>query len=289
MLVEKIGADGKPELDANGKPIMVDDGKVKEEKPLTQDAFDREYRLRKEAEEKLAKSEKEKVDLVERTKPPVSEDISTEKKYGFKPDGSIIFPQTEEEWDDLAIERPTLHTDLRNTWYQQRNQQSEKFKQSAVKVATEILPDMYKKDANGNVLKTAQGHPVPDETSELYKRYAEIADSIGPVLFNSPAGPELVALKLQRVIEEEKGNSLQKQAEIEMSEAEKKRQIRVKDGQTAPPGATPPPAKKYDVKFNSEYERKAAEEKVARGIYSSLEDYCKTRDGVNVIPYNRGV
>ncbi len=309
MFIAKIGSDGKPELDAQGKPVMVDDGKGSGSKgPVDQEAIDREHKLRKEAEEReaaeksekeklqaqLDKAEKEKVAMVAKL-PPVVVPGEGEKTYGRQADGTIIFPANEEEWDDLAIEKPTLHADLRALYNQRGVSVAQKFKESAISV-TEIFPEMYVKDKDGNILRNRDGFPVPDENSERYQQFMEVAYASGsdgfgrPIILHTVDGPEMVALKLQKKLGLDVKSSLSKKAQEDATNAETIRLQRVRDGQIAPLGSSAPPSKPVEVKFNSEYEKKHAESAVASGVYKSLQEYCEIRDRNTVqIPYNRGI
>jgi len=314
MLRQKMGPDGKPLLDDKGQLIMEDDGqgsggtgtppvpegaKDKEGKPLTQEAFDALFKKYKETEERLNRSEKEKVDLIATkkhiTQPPP---INTEVEFGPQEDGSYVFPQTKDEWEDLFDEDPVLATDLRNEYHRQLGDRNKTLgdsqKKSALKVA-EKLPDMYKKDTEGKVLLDSEGHPVPDTESETYKLFAKVAMESGtdpytkrPIILAAADGPYMVALQVMEKLGQNREDELKRKSKEEMEKAEKDRENKVKAGQTAPKGHQPPPKTKSEVKFNSQAERQAAEVAVSKGSFASLEEYCAIRDNKE-IPYNRGV
>ena len=302
----------------DGKEVNVEivDGKevitpVKPDVPkqVSQEAIDRIWKQMKESEEKseelatqLKESEEGKVDLVERIKKletPEGEETTEPpaETYGVQSNGQWAFPQTEEEWDTLIAERPTFGMDLRNKYSEIVGGQTKKIQnaqlKSALKVANEILPDMYKKDNEGKVLLDKNGHPVQDEKSETFKIYCQIAAEEGvneygqPVIFSTKNGPELIALKTKQVLGTEREVELKKKAEAEKSDIEKKRTKQVQDGLVSPPGQEPPITTKAEVKFGSDYEKERAEQKVVQGVYKSLEEYCQIRDNKSV-PYGRG-
>jgi len=142
---------------------------------------------------------------------------------------------------------------------------------------------MYKKDSEGKLLLDKNGHPVQDETSDVYKVFCQIASEEGtdgkgnPVIFFTKNGPELIALKVKQVLGTERETELKNKAEQERIALEKKREQAVKDGKIAPPGHEPSPTAKVEVTFTSDYEKQRAEQKVAQGVYKDLEDYCRTR------------
>ncbi len=318
MAREKRVIDGK-EVDVNVETV---DGKevvtvIKEQKTLpkgevTQEAIDRIWKQLKETEEKsdveikklvdqLQMSEEGKVELVERIKaletPPAAPGAEEPKTYGSQADGSTVYPQTEEEWDDLIAERPAFGTDLRTQYKTEVGGRAKEIQgaqlTSALKVANELLPDMYKKDAEGKTLLDKGGHPVPDDKSELFKIYCQVASEEGvdgqgnPVIFSTKNGPELIALKVKASLGTDRETELKKKAEDERLAAEGKRNQVVKDGKTAPPGHEPPPLAKVEVTFGTDYERQHAEKKVASGVYKNLEEYCRIRDN-KAVPYGRG-
>lgn len=272
--------------------------------PVNQEAIDRIFKKQKETEEALERSEREKVDLVGRVKsleeagkPPAPAATppppGTKTKYGFKPDGSVVYPATQEEWEDLYDDNPLLATDLRVALNTRQGKTVNAQLESIDKVA-KGHPEMFKKDEQGNILKDARGIPVPDIANPKYKRYCEIAAESGvdaagsPVVMGLPDGPEIVALKLEKELYKGKEAELTKKAKEEADAAELARKEKVKAGGTAPPGGAPPAApKKTEVTFNSASEKAVAEEKVASGKYTDLEEYCRVRDSKEVA-YGRG-
>jgi hypothetical protein len=326
---------GREKRVIDGKEVMVDvsvgaDGKdvvtiVPEAPPkdVSQDAINRIWKQLKETEEKsateiaglktqLQNSEQGKVDLVERIKnlegkvvvPPAQ----PEKQYGPQADGSVVYPEGEEAWDELIADRPSFGLKLRDMYKEQVGGRVEGLRaaqlESAKKVANEILPGMYKKDADGKALISdgtqkmgdvviPKGYPVPDESSDVYKVFCQVAaegevDAKGqPVIFQRPDGSELIALKVKNVMGTSREKELREKAEKERVEAEKRRNQGIVNNQVTPPGQSPPPPPTVEVKFNSDAEKEIAERKVAQGIYKDLEDYCRTRDN-QVIPAGRG-
>ena len=310
---EKRVIDGK-EVEVNvemvdGKEVVTPIKAVSKE--VSQDAIDRIFKQFKTAEERAEKledlykqSEISKTDLVERIKlleeqnRKPSEIEDRPKTYGQQPNGSILYPQTEEEWDDLIAERPAFGTDLRAEYNKQTKGKTEDIrkaqKESALRVANDLLPDMYKRDSEGKVVLDKNGHPTPDEQSDTFKIYCQIASEEGvdsngnPVIFSTKNGPELIALKVQRVLGTERETELKVKAENERLEREGNRGKKVKNGQIAPPGQQPPsPKQSVKVTFGSDWEKQRAESKVAQGVYKSLEEYCAIRDN-QTIPYGRG-
>lgn len=313
MAIERRVIDGK---EIAVEVTIVDGKEVITPVPVNQEAIDRIWKEMKEGKEKSAKemqdvvdklqiSEEQKVDLVDRikaledskVKPAEIIDDGEEKHFGMQANGTILYPETEEDWDNLIIERPTFGTDLRNKYNEDVGGRKKKIKQSqldsALKVANEILPDMYKKDAEGKLVIDKNGHPVPDEKSDTYKVYCQIAAEEGvdgngrPVIFATKNGPELIALKVKQVQGTERETVLKQKADNEAKEKEKIRQQQIKDGKLGGPGHQPPPKKVAEIKFSSDFEKQRAEAKVAQGLYKSLQQYCDVRDNA-AVPYGRG-
>jgi len=307
---------------------MTDEEKRAEEQRLkdkdkivTQAEVDKWFKQAKTNEEKLnttiaqlEKSEAGKVDLVNRVailekNPPVipkeeEKPEEQEKNYGRQADGTIIFPKTPEDWDNLNTDNPTLHADLRYAWNSQDRSVKDEFVKSALKVA-EKHPDMYQQDEGGKVKISdgtakvgstivPKGCPIVNMESDKFKIYMDIIARNGfdadgqPIILHAKRGPELIMAAMENEITTKGLDNLKTEAEKEKKIAADKREADVKDGKIAPPGKEPPPPPKVEVKFNSEYERKRAEASVTKGLYKNLEEYCQVRDNPT-IPYNRGV
>ena len=251
---------------------------------LSQPRIDELTRKEREANEKLTVVEQREKNLlaeIERLKqPPVVEDTSDRPQYGVGK-----YPQTQEEWDNLSLEHPTLAIDLRNRFLRDREEAESSFVKSrsqAAKTVQSEHPEMYviELDDMGKPKNDAQGKPVLRQDPNF---------NDGRPIFNPES--EKGKLWLEIWNEDPNGwNSLKNAPSLMMSEME--RRLRVKGANMvnqaqnssgnidqsglAPKGVNPPAA--GSLKFASEEERAIAQKAVERGTYSSLEDFCKWRD-----------
>ena len=270
---------------------------AKKGKPVTQEAIDRIFGKLKETEEKLVRSEKDKVGLVGRISdlekrispvaPALAGDGSLKSKFSEK-----NYPKTEEEWDDLIADHPTYGTDLRNTYVSSRQKGADVQDQSRKKVEQDH-PDMFQRDANGNFIIDTEGVPQIDLTTKKGKIFKEIAEAGGidadgiPHTWKALNGPTLImTATLARLGQEDEGkvkDELKKKKEKE----EKDRLAAAGNANVITGGAPPPPPPKAEVKFNSASEKQLAEDQVKAGKYKDLQEYCNTRDN-KTIGYGRG-
>ena len=260
----------------------ADAGKVG--KPVTQEAIDAIYKKLKETEEKLSRSEQEKVGLVTRVaaletsgKPKGTQtlrDVYSEENY----------PQSEEEWDDLIAQYPTYGTDLRR-----RFQDNVITFESAQKKSAERLrekhPDMFMKDKDGKFIFNEHGIVFNPE-SEKAKVFQDIANKDSRIL-EIADGPEMVMALMEKRLQGQEEGALKEKIEQEKDTKEKQRQADIKAGRVADGGSAPPAKPAVEVKFNSDVEKQAAERAVASGKVKDLATYCAIRDNKD-ISYGRG-
>ena len=285
------------------EPVKVDPSSVQQEIPktkedweklakdnptkwaeLTQPRMDAAIREARETKERLAAFEAREKNLlteIEKLKQPSVQQLPEGEEYGRG-----RYPQTEEEWNDLFLERPTFANDLRNMYFNEQQSVQNEFitvrTDSAKKVQQEH-PDMYlhELDETGKVKLDGQGKPI-----------LKIDPVTKAPLFNDSS--EKGKLWIDIWNEDPKGWSALKNApSLMMAEMERRLRIKgatmVNQGQNnlvnedptaiAPRGVTPPMAS--SLKFESVEEKTLAERAVSRGTYKSLEEYCKWRDSKN--------
>lgn len=264
-------------------------------KPVTQEAINRIYGKLKETEEKLVRSEQEKVGLVGRLS-EVEKRLPAKQPAGDAPLREQFteknFPRTEEEWDDLASESPTYAMDLRSTYNASRRKsvdEQERSRQSIMK----DNPDMYQRDADGKFVLDAQGYPQLDMTTKKAQIFCEEAEKGGsdengyPLIMKVANGPEMVMAQTRLRLSGDEEATVKEKIKKEKEEKEAARRKQVGDGGIASGGTGAPPAPKVEVKFNSDQEKAIAEQAVSAGKYKDLQEYCNVRDNVTV-PYGRG-
>lgn len=269
---------------------------------LTQQRMDTVIRESREAKEKLSAAEQREKNLqaeVERFRqpPPVIEPQSGEPiQYGR---GN--YPQTEDDWTLLFLERPAFATDLRNAYNQDlqiynQNVQTQKkhYYEERTKSANTLLQehsDMYvpELEADGTIKKDSQGKPVLkidpasnwpifNPNSEKGKLWTEIWEeeeqsakrADRPNVFAaSGKGPLLMMAEMERQLRMKGATKMNEQNNFSQDGL---------DG-VAPRGVTPPA--QTTVKFASEGERAEAERAVSRGTYKSLEEWYQWRNTEN--------
>ena len=253
-------------------------------KPVTQEAIDAIYKKLKETEEKLTKSEQEKVGLVTRV-------VALET--GGKPKGTQTLkdiyneenmPQTEEDWDELIAQYPTYGTDLRRK-YQDGEKSFRDAQSNSAKRLRDKHPDMFMKDKDGNFIFNERGIVFNPE-SEKAKVFQEIANK-DPRILEIADGPEMVMALMEKRLQGQEEGALKEKIEQEKDVKEKQRQADIKAGRVADGGSPPPAKPAVEVKFNSEAEKQAAERAVASGKVKDLATYCAIRDNKDVA-YGRG-
>lgn len=265
---------------------------------LTQDRMDQTYRESKENKERLAAMELREKNLTAELEslkqkvsppPPIVEDQPIQY-------GNGVYPQTENDWNDLFIEQPKFASELHHEYLNKVKVQNEQFT-NARKTALETLvldhADMYhyemdpetnkpKLDKAGKpiVLKDPRtGSYAFNKDSEKGKLWdqiyheGDVRDYTGKVVDNRfdniPNAPELIMAKMERVLRA-KGATMTRQND----------QGNMDQSMVAPEGVIP--AKPVDVKFASEEDRAAAQRSVDRGTYKSLEEYVAFNKQTNM-------
>lgn len=212
--------------------------------------------------------------------PPVVEPV--DKVYSVH-----NLPKTQQEWDDLAIENPTQHSDLRYT-YNQRVQRDETSFNEAQVTSRRIVqvehPDMYlseldesgkpKLDDKGKaILKVDQnsGEPIFNANSEKGKLWLEIYNQ-NPNIASNAHAPELLMSAMER--------RLRLRGQQMVDDTNTNREQQIVDGQVVHEGVTPP-KETVTVTFKSDAEKTHAQSMVNRGVYANLEEYVKNRDSTD--------
>ena len=259
---------------------------------LTQTQFDKTYRENKELREKATGLENQKNNLsveLDKYKQQQDTDIRTPVEEVPLEEGKKNYsvhnlPTSAQEWEDLAIENPTLHSDLRFTYNQRLQQDVGSFEEAQATSRRNVQaehPDMYlaeldesgqpKKDDSGKlVLKVdkASGEPIFNPNSEKGKLWLDIYNKNPNIATNAQA-PELMMASMER--------TLRVKGEKMVDNANQEREQQIQDGQVVQEGVQPP-KEVVNVTFKNDEEKRHAESMVNRGLYSSLSDYVKNRD-----------
>jgi hypothetical protein len=291
-----------------------------EEKVVTQEEFNRIYRLYKEGEEKLevvvAKlntSEAEKVNVLERIK--ALEDKNKERPPAYVPPAegeqklSEVYteqtpPQTEQEWNDLYDENPTYAHDLKiavgkthKSWKDERKNAADELQKKH--------PDMYlrnedgsfkrfKVDERGNYVKVAgkpvedpQGIPHMDVNSDKGKIWMGLATD--PKFLASARAPLIIMSAMENEYRKGKDKEMAKKIEEEKKNKDKEKEAKADKTKVAGGGGNPPVEEpKVEIKYNSKEEEAYVKDRVAKGFWKSEEEYFLTKEKGNVIPAGRG-
>ena len=120
-----------------------DPGKFAE---LTQTRMDTIFRQNKEYQEKLTEIETNNKNLSLELERYKSQPLPIVTPTGEKQYGQGKYPVTQEEWDDLFLEKPTFANDLRNMYLNEQNQYKQNFEASreeGVKLVYTEHPDMF--------------------------------------------------------------------------------------------------------------------------------------------------
>ncbi len=282
----KFSTENPPKSKEDWQKLAQDDPKTWMD--LTQVNTDRLFRQNKELEEKLSREQQEKQNLVlevNRFKQPVI--IDGHKQYNLN-----NLPQTQQEWDTLALDNPTLAMDLRIAHNNRQTTIVTDINRARSDYAKEVQiehPEMYltELDATGNLIKDDKGNivlkrdvtgvPIFNPNSEKGKLWEQIykesfrPDGTNP-LDNAPNAPRLMMAELERRLVK-KG-----QAVIANTEG--------RQNHVAGPGVPPPISAK--VTFKSKEEESHAERAIERGVYRSKEEYCQLRDGGTSGYYQEG-
>ena len=255
---------------------------------LTQQNYDKTYREKKEYEERVSGLENQKNNLTvelekyraKQVEPPYIAPVEDGKKiYSIH-----NLPSSVQEWDDLAIENPTQHADLRFQYNQRVQRDAGSFEEAQTKSRRTVQaehPDMYlaeldesgqpKKDDNGKyVLKVdqASGEPIFNPNSEKGKLWLDIYNN-NPNIASNPQAPELMMAAMER--------TLRVKGEKMVDNANQQREQQIQEGQVVQEGVQPP-KDKVNVTFATEEEKRHAQSMVNRGLYGNLEDYVRNRD-----------
>lgn len=257
----------------------TDPGKFAE---LTQARMDMIFRESRETKEKLSAAEIREKNLlaeIERFKtPPVVEPKEGEPvTYG-----NGVYPKTEEEWNDLFLERPTFATDLRNEFLTKRHVVQTDFEEKrarARKLVQEQHQDMYlpeldetgqpKKDAQGKVLLKIDpnmGEPIFNPESEKGKLWVSIWNEDPDGWSKLKNAPQLMMAEMERRLRVKGASMVNGQKDSN----------EIDQSGLAPQGVVPP--KSSSLRFSSEDEKAHALRQVNRGVYRSLEEYVQHRD-----------
>ena len=255
----------------------TDPGKFAE---LTQTRMDTIFRQNKEYQEKLTEIENNNRNLsleLQKYKQPVVQPVVEGEKYG-----SGRYPVTEEEWNDLFLEKPVFATDLRNEYLKNKDRYQQDFevaREEGAKLVYTEHPDMFvqeldetgkaKTDGKGNpVLKIDPntGNPYFKSDSEKGKLWLQIYNEDSRTWDSNKNTPRLILAEMERRLRIKGANMVKGQKDI------------TDDGRSevAPEGVPPPKAS--SAKFASEEERSHAQQAIARGIYKNEEDFLKHRD-----------
>lgn len=277
----KFSAENPPKTKEDWQKLSQSDPKTWMD--LTQANTDRMFRENRELQEKLDRERQEKENLtveVNRYKTPPAPvvDNSGQPIYSIN-----NFPKTEQEWDALALERPTFASDLRFSYLNRQQAIDTEYQRAHANYRKEVQaehPDMYlcEIDSSGNPLKddkgniihklSATGEPIYNPQSEKGKLWEQIylesrrPDGTNP-LNNAPNAPRLMMAELERRLVK-KG-----QAIIDKNTPPKQNHV-------AGPGVPPPVQVK--VSFGSKDEEAHVESAIQRGTWKNKEEYCEARD-----------
>lgn len=290
------GGDGEQDWSAENLPKTKEDwNSLREKDPvlwgdLTQQNYDRTFREKKELETKNTGLETQTNNLTVELENYKRKQVS-EVPLPVKPveDGKKEYninnlPGTQQEWEDLAIENPNLHADLRFSYNQRVQKDSTSFNETQAtsrRIVQGEHPDMYlaeldesgqpKKDDKGKIiLKVDQhsGEPIFDTNSEKGKLWVGIYNQ-NPNIASNAQAPELMMAAMER--------SLRLKGEKMVIDANGNREQQVQDGQVVQDGVQAP-AQTVTVTFKNDEEKHHAESMVNRGLYKNLEEYVSNRD-----------
>lgn len=260
-----------------GNLAKTDPGKFAE---LTQTRMDTIFRQNKEFQEKLTQAEREKENLfleLQKYKQPPQQEVPQGEKYG-----PGRYPQTEEEWNDLFLEKPVFATDLRNDYLKSKERFQNEFesaREEGAKLVYVEHPDMFVQelDDTGKAKVDGQGKPIlkidPNTGNPYFKSdtekgqlWLQIYNEDQKNWDNNKNTPKLIMAELERRLRVKGANMVQGQKNL------------ADDGQSAVAPEGVPPPKTSSGKFHSEEEKVIAQKRIAQGVYKSEEDYFKWRD-----------
>ena len=247
---------------------------------LTQANADTYFRQSREAQEKLTAAEQRERNLLAElnklktsvTTPSVASPTDGQTKIY----GNGVYPQTKDEWNDLAIEDPIFAVDLRNEYNQrQYTVQNEyaKAREDGVKKLISEHSDMYhcEVDETGKLKLDKDGRPIVkidpqtglyafNATSEKGKLWQQIWEEDPQGWQSLKNAPSVMMTELEKRLRQKGANMINEQSNS--SEIDQSGVI----GQGVPPPKAPP--------LNlTEEEKVHAQSMVNKGVYKSLEDY----------------
>jgi len=299
MVDEKKPEEQKPVLSDEKKQELKDkateqekSAAKKEGREVSQEVIDRIYGKLKETEERLSRSERDKVGLVGRVrdlerKNKDAEPGSLKEKYNMR-----NYPTSEEEWEELYNESPMYATDLRFAYQQSRQKGQDEQNKSREKLLKEH-PDMYVRDSGGNMVMDDEGYPQLDMSTEKAKIFCEEAQKSGydsdgiPFIMKAINGPEMVMAATMARLRTKEEAKVKEELDKKKKDEESKRQQGAKNAGVASGGTGAPAAPAQKVSFTSDFEKEQAEKEVSAGKYKDLEEYCRIRDN-KVVAYGRG-
>ena len=259
---------------------------------LTQTRMDQVVRQSREAAERLRQAEETNRNLaaeLQRFKEqPPQTTVDPNKPFSRE-----NMPQTQEQWDQLWLESPSMAHDLSNyKWHEdQRRAEQQKVSQQeyvesrrkSASILQDRHPDMYllEKDEQGNVKQDSNGKaifvrdpqtgaPILDVESEKGKVFAQVYTEDPQGFDGSKIGPQLAMNEMERRLQEQGMQKIQ-------GTNPNGSQAAVPDQRGTLPGGVQPPVTGR-VSFSSEDEKFHATKAVERGTYKNLEEYCQHRD-----------
>ena len=252
---------------------------------LTQMSVDKLYRHNKELREEKATSEAQiqnfTVQLESQQKPQFNLKVpDTPQDFS-----RTNLPQSKEQWDDLAIDNPTLHADLRYTHNVQQQTTQVDFESAQIRSRKTVQvehPDMYlseldekgdpKKDDQGKIIlkiDSNNGEPIFNPNSEKGKLWNELYLQ-DPNIEKHQDAPELLMMKMERALK------LRGQKMVDDARTKE-----VNQNQVVADGVPPPP--KTNFVYDKEQERESARKGIERGTYVDEADYFANRDNTGGI------
>lgn len=260
---------------------------------LAETDIDKWRELTQQRTDQLVRTTRETADENERLKTELANmKVQGEIPKEVEEGGEVVYsqsnlPKTDEDWNTLAIDDPVKFSDLRAHYNRQREKVQNSFLETQAtsrRIVQAEHPDMYlpeldgtgqpKMDEKGNPvlqLNPQTGEPIFNPNSEKGKLWiAEYQKD--PSIERLKDAPEVLMAKMERTLRV-KGERLVKENQPE-----------IKQNQVAPDGAPPP--MKTKATFSSEEEKVHATAAIARGVYTSLEQYCELRDKGDVGIYD---
>ena len=255
----------------------TDPGKFAE---LTQSRMDTIFRQNKEYKEKMTEIEQNNKNLsleLQKYKESPQEESPPTEKYG-----SGRYPITDDEWNDLFLERPVFATDLRNEFLRNKDRYQQEFeivREQGAKLVYEEHPDMFVQelDEGGKVKVDGQGKPIlkidPNTGNPYFKSdtekgqlWLQIYNEDKQNWDNNKNTPRLILAEMERRLRIKGANMVKGQKNITDND----------ESATAPAGVQP--LKVSSAKFHSEEEKVRARQAIARGVYKNEKEFLEWRD-----------